>query len=148
MNELPPLFRDQRKTDAEHLKLLAVFHFVVAGLALLGIGFLLLHYMVMSSVMSNPRVWEGQKSGPSPQEFFRVMKWFYVVLSALLVFGSAANLLSGLWIRARRNRMFSMVVGGINCIQIPFGTVLGIFTLAVLMRDSVRELYEPQHQCP
>jgi hypothetical protein len=33
--------------DADHLKLLAVFHFVGAGLALVGIGFLLLHYTVM-----------------------------------------------------------------------------------------------------
>jgi hypothetical protein len=60
----------------------------------------------------------------------------------LLVIGSVCNLLSGLWIRARRNRVFSLVVAGINCFQVPLGTALGIFTIIVLMRDSVRELYE------
>jgi hypothetical protein len=37
---LPPLPRDQRKIDADHLNLLAIFHFVGAGLAVLGILFL------------------------------------------------------------------------------------------------------------
>ncbi|PYV42168.1 MAG: hypothetical protein DMG06_14865 [Acidobacteria bacterium] len=31
MTELPPLLRDQRRIDAEHLKLLSIFHFVLSG---------------------------------------------------------------------------------------------------------------------
>lgn len=147
MNELPPLLRDQRKVDADHLKMLAIFHFVVAGLALFGIGFLFLHYAMMNSFMSNPKLWHARKDGLPPQEFFAMFRWFYVVFGALLTVGSIANLLSGLWIRARRNRMFSLVIAGINCIQVPFGTVLGVFTIIVLMRDSVRELYEAQRGC-
>jgi len=38
--------------------------------------------------------------------------------------------------------MFSLIIAGINCVQFPFGTVLGVFTFVVLLRDSVRELYE------
>jgi hypothetical protein len=37
--------------------------------------------------------------------------------------------------------MFSLVIAGLNCIQIPFGTALGVFTIIVLLRDSVREAY-------
>lgn len=77
MNELPPLLRDQRSMDADHLKLLAGFHFVVSGLAVLGIGFLLMHYRVMSSFMFNPKMREGQKGGPPPQEIFALFKWFF-----------------------------------------------------------------------
>jgi len=147
MNELPPLLRDQRKMDAEHLKLLALFHFIIAGLALAGIGFLFLHYAVMNSLVFNPKLWEGQKGNPPPQEFFHILKWAYAGIGTLLIIGSIANLLSGLWIRGRRNRPFSLVIAGINCIQIPFGTALGVFTIIVLMRDSVRELYGLQgHQ--
>jgi len=36
MNALPPILRDQRKIDAEHLRLLAIFHFIAAGLHALG----------------------------------------------------------------------------------------------------------------
>jgi len=35
MTQLAPLPRDQRKIDKDHLNLLAIFHFVGAGLALL-----------------------------------------------------------------------------------------------------------------
>lgn len=35
-----------------------------------------------------------------------------------------------------------MVVAGISLIGFPFSTLLGIFTLIVLLRDSVRELFD------
>jgi hypothetical protein len=37
--------------------------------------------------------------------------------------------------------MFSIVVAGVNCLQIPFGTALGVFTMMVLLRDTVRQSY-------
>ena len=33
------------------------------------------------------------------------------------------------------------MVAGIDCIQIPFDTALGVLTIIVLIRDSVRETY-------
>jgi hypothetical protein len=32
-------------------------------------------------------------------------------------------------------------MAGIECIFMPVGTVLGVFTIIVLMRDSVKELF-------
>jgi hypothetical protein len=37
--------------------------------------------------------------------------------------------------------MFSLVVTGITCLSFPFGTALGVFTIIVLTRGSVRQLY-------
>jgi len=34
-----------------------------------------------------------------------------------------------------------MVIAGIECLFMPFGTVLGVFTLVVLVRPSVKELF-------
>jgi hypothetical protein len=143
MTELAPLLRDQRKTDAGHLQLLSIFHFILAGMAVAGIGFLALHYVLLNSIFSNPEIWKSPKGGGGPPaEFFAIFRWVYVVIGVALVAGSLANLLSGLFLRKRKYRTFSLVVAGIDCIQIPFGTVLGIFTIIVLLRDSVRELYE------
>lgn len=146
--ELPPLLRDQRKADAEHLKLLAIFHFVFAGLAVAGIGFLCLHYAFFSAVINNPAMWKDQKGGPPPAEFFAIFKWIYLVFGTLLVLGGVANLLSGLFMRKRTARVFSLVIAGLNCLQFPFGTALGVFTFVVLLRDSVREAYEAQAAPP
>ena len=143
MSELPPLLRDQRKIDADHLKLLSIFHFVGAGLALLGVLFLLAHYAMFHAFFANPKMWENQKQGPPPAEVFAILKWFYLVFAVWFVGSGVLNVVSGLCIRARKHRTFSMIVAAINCLHIPLGTVLGVFTIIVLIRDSVRELYEP-----
>jgi len=48
-----------------------------------------------------------------------------------------ANLLSGLlaFTGEKGPGFFSLVVAGLNCLQFPFGTVLGVFTFVVLLRE-------------
>ena len=141
---LSPLPRNQRKIDADHLNLLAIFHFVGAGLALLGIAFLVAHYAFMHAMFTNPDIWKNQKQPMPmpPEQIFEMMKWIYLVGAVWFVTSGVLNVISGLCLRARNGRTFSLVVAGINCLHIPLGTVLGVFTIIVLIRDSVRELYE------
>lgn len=141
-SSLPPLPRDQRKIDADHLKLLGIFHFVCAGLALLGIAFLLLHYTLMHSVFENPKMWGNQKQAAPPPELFAILKIFYLAGGIWFLSSCVLNVISGACLLARKGRVFSMVVAGLNCLHIPLGTVLGVFTFVVLLRESVRELYE------
>jgi len=138
---LTPVYRDQRKVDADHLKLLAVFHFVGAGLAVLGLLFLAGHFFVMHSIMTNPEVWHTQKN-PPPAILFDVLKWVYALGAFWFLLSLGLNLISGLCLLARKGRMFSLVVAGFNCLHLPLGTVLGVFTMLVLLRDSVRETYD------
>jgi hypothetical protein len=141
---LAPLPRDQRRIDADHLTLLAIFHFVGAGLALLGILFLFGHFMMMHAVFMNPAIWENQKQGPPPAEFLSIFIWFYIVAGIWFFLSLILNVLSGVFLLNRRCRMFSLVVGAVNCLHVPLGTVLGVFTIVVLVRESVRELYEAE----
>jgi hypothetical protein len=142
---LTPAFACERQqiVDEEHLKLLSIFHFVVAGLALLGIGLLILHFCFMSTVFSSPDLWKSQKNGPPPKELFKAFIWLYAFLGCVIGGACLLNLLSGLFLQQRRHRTFSIVVAALNCLQVPFGTVLGVFTLVVLLRDSVRQRYAP-----
>ena len=142
MSQIPPLLRDQRKVDADHLKLLSIFHFVGAGLATLGVFFLLVHYTIFFSVLFNPKRWEDQKQTLAFVEFLANFKWFYLVFGIWFVGSGILSLLSGLFIRSRKHRAFSLIVAGVNCAHMPLGTLLGVFTIIVLIRDSVRELYE------
>lgn len=133
-----------QQRDRDQVKLLAIFHFVFAGLGFLGIGFLGLHYLIMHTVFSNPEMWRQQQHPPpfSPQEFLNVFVWFYLFIGVLLVTGIVLNALSGLFLLRKRNRTFSLIVAGLDCLQIPFGTALGIFTIIVLCRRTVSQLYE------
>lgn len=148
--ETPPAFQSQ--SDLQHLKLLEIFHYIVAGLALLGIGFLALHYTFMNAMFNNPQMWEQarrqaeQQHQPpfDPTQFFHFFIWIYVVMGVFFLMLSTGNIASAICLRRRKNRMFSLIVAGINCIQIPFGTTLGVFTIIVLVRPSVMALYENQ----
>ncbi|MCA9080593.1 MAG: hypothetical protein KDA58_08535 [Planctomycetaceae bacterium] len=137
---------EQHKVDADQLNLLSVFHFVAAGLSVLGILFLILHYMMFQTMMNNPRMWKPPGGGPGPemppQEFLNLFVWFYVAMGFMFVIQGLLNVASGMFLRSRTNRAFSLVVAGINCLQVPLGTILGVFTIIVLMRGSVRDLYE------
>ena len=145
MTELPPLMRDQRKADTDHLRLLSIFHFVAAGLAVLGICFLAAHYMLFHAVVNNPEMWKNQKGAtPPPAQIFAILKWFYVLGAVWFASSGVLNLLSGMFLARRKLRTFSLVVAVMNCIHIPLGTVLGVFTIIVLLRPSVREVYEAQ----
>jgi hypothetical protein len=143
MTELPPLTRDQRKVDAGHLKLIGIFHLVLAGLSIVGLGFIFLHWLFMDSIMSNPEMWKQQPNQPPPpKEFFAMFKWFYLFMGGCVVLAGIGNLISGWCIMKRRGRIFSLIVAGLNCLCFPFGTALGVFTFVILLRDSVVEVYE------
>lgn len=151
MTSLPPLMRDPRSIDLRHLKLLAIFHFVLTGFALLGIGFLLVHFLVMNFFFTNPEIFEDAQGGPSQEEmtgFFNIFRWFYLVMGILILVGGAANLISGFCLLRRKARIFSMVVAGLNCFMAPFGTLLGVVSIIVLVRDSVRNLYRIDASAP
>ena len=132
---------NQQRRDREHVKLLAIFHFLFGGLAFVGIGFLGVHYFIMHTVFSNPDMWKSQPQAMPPKAFLDAFIWFYLFMGVLLLTGLVLNVLSGMFLLQKRNRLFSLIIGGLNCLQIPFGTALGVFTILVLSRDSVRQLY-------
>ena len=58
---------------------------------------------------------------------------------------AAFVLASGRFLAKRRHHMFCLVIGGVECIFIPFGTVLGVFTINLLMRESMKQLFTDDH---
>jgi hypothetical protein len=147
VNPPPPLAGVERRDDADHLNLLSIFHFIGAGLAILAILFLMVHYAFFNSVMSDANMRkemlsQGQNA-PPPQlfEVFGMFKWFYVIFGIWFAASFVLNLISGFYLRARKHRFFSLVVAAIDCFHFPLGTALGVFTIVVLLRDSVRVLY-------
>lgn len=126
--------------DRDHLRMLALMHYIFAGLGLLGIAFLGLHYMMMRTFMRPEFMQHG--SHPPPAEFFQIFFWIYGVMGLFIVVGMVLNVLAARWLKARRNRMFCIVVAALDCLQVPLGTALGIFTIVVLVRDSVHQAFD------
>lgn len=138
---LPASSAAQRVKDEEHLRLLAIFHYVVAGIGALFACFPLIHVAMGLALFLSPS-FAGKGQNDVPPHWFGLL--FVVVggFFVLLGWGAAiCTLISGRYLARRRKRMFSFVMAAILCMFMPFGTVLGVFTLIVLSRDSVRQLY-------
>ncbi len=148
MNEPPPippmapLPANQRSVDEDHLNLLSIFYFVSAGLSFFGILALFADYVFLHFFFSNPVFMGNQKGGPPPEAVFGFFLVFFMFFGALLVLLAILNVMTGFFLRERKHRTFSLVIAAIDCMQFPLGTALGVFTIIVLSRESVRKLYE------
>jgi hypothetical protein len=125
--------------DLEHLKLLSIFHYVVAGLAALFACIPLLHLFIGIAMVSG---W-GDFGDSDP--FAGFMGWFFIVFSSAFILGgwifSFFLFRAGRYLSQQRRYTFCLVMAGMACMFMPFGTVLGVFTIIVLLRESVKELF-------
>ena len=82
---------------------------------------------------------EGEDAPP------RFVGLIFIIFPSLLIAASwilaGFMVAAGMKLKRRVSRMFCLVVAAIECIIMPFGTVLGIFTIILLMKDSVKELF-------
>lgn len=128
---------DISKEDDYHLQLLSTFYYVIAGLmALVGL-FPILHLMVGLGAMG---VAVGQREVfPA---FFGVLFAGMAVLMIAICWAVAFCLyLTGNYLRDRRHHMFCLVVAAISCASFPLGTVLGVLSILVLIRPSVKRQF-------
>ena len=128
---LPPCPR-QSRIDLTHLRILAVFHgiFVIVNLLFLLIG---LVTFATSERSIDPRL---PASGASDQE-----GWIYLLIEGWFFGEVFGNLLSAVALGIQKFRTLSIIVASLNCLHLPFGTILAVFTFIVIFRPSVRELY-------
>ncbi|MFC7337266.1 hypothetical protein ACFQY0_08770 [Haloferula chungangensis] len=136
----------QQAQDAEHIKLLVIFHYVMAGLTALGGCFPLIYlamgmFFVSGSILMPP---PSAGSGPTPPDM-AFIGWMFIGFGALfsLLIWTCAVLffMAGKRLSERRSWTFVFVVACILCLAAPLGTALGIFTIIVLQRPSVRALF-------
>jgi hypothetical protein len=139
--------------DEEHLSLLTIFHYVVAGVSFLFALFPIFHLIFGLLLALKPQSFSSQNGGPPA-----FLGWMFVGLAGVFIligFAFAALVFfAGRSLAARKRYTFCLVMAGIECAFFPFGTALGVFTLLVLLRPSVKPLFNsvavppPIHQPP
>lgn len=127
---------EQRIKDTEHLKLLAIFHYVFGGVTAATSSFALLHFFMGLMMVLNPSI--GAEAGP--------VGWIFMIIGAVVVLAGwsigAAMIYSGRMLQQRRRSLYSQIIAALCCLSIPFGTALGVCTFLVLRRPSVKALYD------
>lgn len=126
--------------DAEQLRLLSIFHYVVGGMVALLSLFPLIHLSFGLMFILHPG--KTSRGDGFPEA---MLGWFFVIVAGIFIlFGETLAILiitAGRFLGQRSHYTFCQVMAGVECIFTPFGTVLGVFTLIVLLRDSVKPLF-------
>jgi hypothetical protein len=134
--------------DLSHLKILSILHWVFGGLTLLLACVPIIHIVIGVAMLNGSlpmtQTTTTQTMVTTPNGFVTVggppqtvqfqeaetfAGWLFVIMgSVFVVIG---------W-------TFGLLIAAITCLWFPIGTTLGVFTLIVLMRDSVKQLYDEQ----
>lgn len=128
--------------DEEHLKVISIFHYVVAGFTAFFALFPLI-YIILGLCMA---LAPGQFGGPGQAPPPGIGLAFIVMGGVMMAFGWAFAALifaTGRFLARRKHHTFCLVVACIECLFVPFGTILGIFSIIILMREQVKQLFIP-----
>ena len=126
-------------TDAQYLRLLSIFHYVVGGLAGC-FGCFPFIYVGLGIAMLSGAFDEQGKQPPPP-----FVGWILIAIGAFIIVAvwtfALCLMLAGHWLGHRKHYWFCLVMGCVACVFSPFGTVLGVFTIIVLLRPAVKALF-------
>jgi hypothetical protein len=132
---------DEMIEDLQYLKLLSIFHYVFGGVGALFASIPIIYVIIgmLAFFIPGPIHFESE----SLPAFIGLL--FIIFGASLIVLGwtlSACIIIAGRYLARKRHYMFCIVVAALECMCMPFGTVLGVFTIIVLSRPAVRELFE------
>ena len=133
--------------DLEHLKLLGIFHYIWGALSLLG-GIVIGGYFLVIGIilMNNPPTSTASEDSGTASMAGGILIGVGVVLFFIVVVYGILTLMAGGKYRKHQGgyrfcfilAIVTLVIGGIP------GIVLGIFSLIVLSRETVKALFRGQ----
>ena len=131
--------------DDEHLRLLSIGYMISAAMTGVGTLFSLLYifagFFVVAVLSRHAEV--AGSAGQAPPAFIGwIISGIGLGIFAFTLSLAVAKYWAGICIKRRRSRTFCMVMAGISCIGIPYGTILGVFTFIVFGRPSVMRQFQ------
>ena len=127
--------------DEKHLRLLSIFHYVYGGFSLLMTLGIFAFFGIFAWVIA-----ASDKPPPKSDVDPKVMLGLMAIVFGFMILWMAAHVvctfLAGQFLAARRHRLFCIVIAAVNCMSVPWGTVLGVFTIIVLTQPSVCALFD------
>lgn len=126
--------------DLAHLDTIGILYYVLAGITAVFALFPVIHLIVGIGMLALPA-----QPGQPGQEAALVGWLFIGVAVSLIGFGmtlAVLFLMVARRLRQRRGYMFCVVASAVSCLSMPFGTVLGVFSLIVLTKAPIKALFE------
>lgn len=137
----------QSTIDEEHLKLLSLGYMISAGISAVFSLFGLMYAFMGAMFTAIARMPASQQGEPPPPFVGWVLGGFGLAFFIGFLTLGLLKYKAAVAIKQKRSRTFCLVLAAISCLEMPYGTVLGVFTFIVLGRDSIARQFEP-HRIP
>lgn len=128
--------------DQSDLNQLAIFHYVLGGLGAFFSLFALIYVAMGVAMLVAPDAMDMSDADAPPEFVGGVLVAIGGIAFLLGEIGSICLIISGKKLKKQTGYTFSFVMACLICLNMPLGTILGIFTIMVLQRDSVKALYK------
>lgn len=166
MTNPPPLNIERQVIALDRLRLLSVGYYISGAIGVAFVSFLLIHFFLLLGLsFIPPSQWNAPTPSPSSAQYasptpfpaasptsknaqappaimFRI---FAGVIGLIIICGwvlDALTAYAGHCIKKRKHKVFIYVMAGINCIWIPYGTLLGIATILVFQWPEVQAQFK------
>lgn len=130
-------------SDASHLDTLGILYYVLGGITAVFSLIPLVHITIGLAMINGSFVSSAQPGQAPPA----AVGWLFFVIGLTCLLGgmacAAVFALAGRRLRQRRSYLLCMIVAGLSCAFMPFGTILGVFALIVLAKPQVKPMFGP-----
>lgn len=135
----------QAFADHEHLRLLSIGYYISAAItalfSMIGLMYAFMGAAIGLAVSKAASEAATQPNQPSPQIVGLIFGAIGVGLFLAMIAMAALKFYAGRCLKQRKSRTFCMVIAALSCLEIPYGTILGVFTILVLERPTVARLF-------
>ena len=114
----------------EHVKILGILYIALHALGIIAAAIIFAIFFASGLIIVD-------------EEVTFILKIIGIAVPAILVLFSLPGIFAGLGLLKKESwaRILAMVLGFINLINLPFGTILGIYTIWVLSKKETQELF-------
>jgi len=129
------------KKRSDGVAIIAIYQFIVGFLSLLGICGLLSIPLIVGVSTAAARA-EGGAIATA------IVSTVMILVAGVLLLVAAANLIIGwgLWKQREWGRIGGLVLAVLGLLKFPIGTVIGALIIWYLLREDVRQEFQPQPQ--
>ncbi len=131
----------------KHIKLVAILNIVYRCLSVIVAIALFVLSAVFGRIVDFLERRGDLHAEDVPRELLDIVPIVFVVIGSLMVVISIVAVIGSIGVLKRQEwgRIVLIVVSFFNLIQVPLGTVLGVYSLWVLLNDEIVRIFNPLH---
>jgi hypothetical protein len=139
---------DERRAiiDDEHLRLLGLGYYLSAAMTAFFSLFGLLYMGIGISVTRFAH--DAPRADAPPEAMGLVFALFGATIFLIMVGVAGMKAYVGRCLERRQHRVLCLVVAAVSCLEIPYGTALGVCTFIVMARPRLKEHFDSTHRGP